>query len=235
SHIAAWHGSSLRILPGARRLHHGANGHARSSNAAMVGSTRLSFSAMQRARRHHAQCHETAPHPSNSLRKFSQDFINPSKSSKFFTQNTKYIIFLEKPPPIEPKVNKGKGVASSSHGSKRARTPSEDEHEDVNMAPPPLRGVDVTKTKELEGINGPVLTVNEHNARIDNMLSHLYGMKMLQLRMNGVTEEQLQQLNIDYPLSEHSQDLCRVGPGYEEPLNDVVATKDKMARVDLHI
>ncbi|MCD7472776.1 hypothetical protein HAX54_014138, partial [Datura stramonium] len=37
------------------------------------------------------------------------------------------------------------------------------------------RGIDVTKTKELEGVNGPVLSVNEHNARIDNMLSHLIG------------------------------------------------------------
>ncbi|MCD7467527.1 hypothetical protein HAX54_005022, partial [Datura stramonium] len=37
------------------------------------------------------------------------------------------------------KVNKGKGVASSSHGSKRARRPSEEEHEDVRMARPPLR------------------------------------------------------------------------------------------------
>ncbi|MCD9641464.1 hypothetical protein HAX54_027659 [Datura stramonium] len=241
---------------------------------------------------------------------------------------------------MAPKVNKGKGLASSSHGSKRTRTISEEEHEDVSMAPPPLRryslrwvtkkevfphmadriltlgldfmfnapgdcnfeygeripckldakgkkppyrnirhtlcgsnsvarwtrhqqlgyhvslpyahlsregrdieeeeanyrpayhprGVDVTKTKEPDGINGPVLTVNERNVQIDNMLSHLYGMQMLQLRMNGVTEEQLQQLNIDYPLSEHSRALCRVGPGYEEPLDDDVATEDEMAR-----
>ncbi|MCD7468186.1 hypothetical protein HAX54_006148 [Datura stramonium] len=65
-----------------------------------------------------------------------------------------------------------------------------------------LRGVYVTKTKEPEGINGPVLIVNDHNAQIDNMLSHLYSMQMLQLRMDGMTKEQLQQLNIDYPLSE---------------------------------
>ncbi|MCD9644513.1 hypothetical protein HAX54_032768, partial [Datura stramonium] len=37
------------------------------------------------------------------------------------------------------KANKGKGVASSSYGSKRARILSEDEHEDVNMAPVQLR------------------------------------------------------------------------------------------------
>ncbi|MCD7465602.1 hypothetical protein HAX54_001610 [Datura stramonium] len=40
---------------------------------------------------------------------------------------------------MAPKVNKGKGVASSSHGSKKARRTSEEEHEDVRMAPQPLR------------------------------------------------------------------------------------------------
>ncbi|MCD9559115.1 hypothetical protein HAX54_016848 [Datura stramonium] len=40
---------------------------------------------------------------------------------------------------MAPKVNKGKGVASSNHGSKRERTTSEEEHGDVNMAPLPLR------------------------------------------------------------------------------------------------
>ncbi|MCD9560992.1 hypothetical protein HAX54_019859 [Datura stramonium] len=51
------------------------------------------------------------------------------------------------------------------------------------------------------------------------------------LRMNGVTEEQLQQLNIDYPLSEHSRALCTVVPRYEEPLDDDVATEDEMVRI----
>ncbi|MCE3051872.1 hypothetical protein HAX54_051090, partial [Datura stramonium] len=40
---------------------------------------------------------------------------------------------------MAPKVSKGKGMASSSHGSKRERRPSEEEHEDVNIEPPPLR------------------------------------------------------------------------------------------------
>ncbi|MCD9639613.1 hypothetical protein HAX54_024248 [Datura stramonium] len=101
---------------------------------------------------------------------------------------------------MTPKVNKGKGVASSSHGSKRARRPNEEEHEDMSMAPQPLRR---------------------------------YGLRWQ--RMNGVIEEKLQQLNIDYPLSEHSRALCRVGPGYEEPLDVDVATEDEMARVDSDI
>lgn len=53
------------------------------------------------------------------------------------------------------------------------------------------RGIDVMKTKDPEGIHGPVLSINKRNTQIDNILSHLYGIQMLQLRMNGVTEEQL--------------------------------------------
>ncbi|MCD7452517.1 hypothetical protein HAX54_017204, partial [Datura stramonium] len=40
---------------------------------------------------------------------------------------------------MAPKVNKGKGVASSSYGSKRERRTSEEKNEDVRMAPYPLR------------------------------------------------------------------------------------------------
>ncbi|MCD7465725.1 hypothetical protein HAX54_001813 [Datura stramonium] len=97
------------------------------------------------------------------------------------------------------------------------------------------RGIDVTKTKEAEGINGPFLSVNEHNAQSDNMLSHLYSMPMFQLRMNGVTKEQQQQLNMDYPMSEHSRSLCRVGLGFEEPIDDDMGIEDEMVRVDSDI
>ncbi|MCD7455697.1 hypothetical protein HAX54_029173 [Datura stramonium] len=58
---------------------------------------------------------------------------------------------------------------------------------------------------------------SEWNARIDNILSHLYRMQMLQMRMSGVTEEQL---NIDYQLSKHSRSLYRVGPDFKEPFDD---------------
>ncbi|MCD7449318.1 hypothetical protein HAX54_051258 [Datura stramonium] len=110
------------------------------------------------------------------------------------------------------------------------------EEEEVDCKPyyDPRR-IYMTKTKEPKGINGLVLSFNECNVRIDNMLSHLYGMQMLQLRMNGMIEEQLQQLNMDYPLSEHSRALCRAGPGYEEPLDDDVAKEDEMTRIDSDI
>ncbi|MCE0480554.1 hypothetical protein HAX54_037521 [Datura stramonium] len=40
----------------------------------------------------------------------------------------------------------------------------------------------------------------------------------------------LQKVSIDYP-REHSR-VLRVGPGYEEPLDDDVAMEDEMARVE---
>ncbi|MCD9639742.1 hypothetical protein HAX54_024463, partial [Datura stramonium] len=50
------------------------------------------------------------------------------------------------------------------------------EEEEVDDRPPyDPRGIYIAKTKEPEGINSPVLFVNKHNARIDSMLSHLYG------------------------------------------------------------
>ncbi|MCD7455254.1 hypothetical protein HAX54_027513 [Datura stramonium] len=76
------------------------------------------------------------------------------------------------------------------------------------------KGIDVTKIQDPDGIHGPVLSISEHHERIDNMLSHLYGMQMLQLRMNGVTEE--------------------VGPGLEKPQDDD-ATDEEQARVDSNL
>ncbi|MCD7462603.1 hypothetical protein HAX54_048890 [Datura stramonium] len=75
----------------------------------------------------------------------------------------------------------------------------EEEEADYRPTYDPRR-VDVTKTKEPKGINSLFLAVNERNARIDNMLSHLY-----------------------------------IGPGYDEPLDDDVATEDEMERVDSDI
>ncbi|MCE3217078.1 hypothetical protein HAX54_010271, partial [Datura stramonium] len=40
---------------------------------------------------------------------------------------------------MAPKPSKGKGVASSSHGSKRSKRASEEDHEDVSHPSQPLR------------------------------------------------------------------------------------------------
>ncbi|MCD9638764.1 hypothetical protein HAX54_022915 [Datura stramonium] len=75
----------------------------------------------------------------------------------------------------------------------------------------------------------PDSIASERNARMDNVLSHLYDMQMLQLRMSGVKDEWPQQLSMDYPLSEHSTDLCRVGIGFEEIFDDDDATDKEKA------
>ncbi|MCD7470337.1 hypothetical protein HAX54_010113 [Datura stramonium] len=64
------------------------------------------------------------------------------------------------------------------------------------------KGVDVTITKDLEGIYSPVPSLGERHASFDNMPSHLYGMQMLALH------------------------------GLEESLYDDDATDKEMARVD---
>ncbi|MCE3216319.1 hypothetical protein HAX54_006108 [Datura stramonium] len=64
---------------------------------------------------------------------------------------------------MAPKVNKGKGVASSSHGSKREKRPSEEEHKDVSMAPPPLR----VGTEYEEPLDDDVATEDEM-VRVDS-------------------------------------------------------------------
>ncbi|MCD7457882.1 hypothetical protein HAX54_036495, partial [Datura stramonium] len=52
---------------------------------------------------------------------------------------TKDNIFLVKSPQIAPKPIKGKGVTSSSHGSKRSKRANEEEHDDLSLPQQPLR------------------------------------------------------------------------------------------------
>ncbi|MCE3215058.1 hypothetical protein HAX54_000708 [Datura stramonium] len=115
---------------------------------------------------------------------------------------------------MAPKANKGKGVASSSHRNKRSRMGQVTPNEDASMPPqPPKRyssvgswrkkEIDVIKTKDPDGIHGPVPSISERNALIDNVLSHLYGMQTLQ-----------------------------VGPIFEEPLGNDDVTDEEQARVD---
>ncbi|MCE0481509.1 hypothetical protein HAX54_039310 [Datura stramonium] len=125
---------------------------------------------------------------------------------------------------MAPKVNKGKGVAFSSHGHKRSKRGQETLVEDARL--------DVMKTKEPEGIHGSMLSISERNTCFDNVLSLLYGMQMLQLRISRVMKEQLQPLNMDYLLSEHSRSLCRAWPGFKEPFDNDNATDEEKARVD---
>ncbi|MCE5166009.1 hypothetical protein HAX54_013994, partial [Datura stramonium] len=110
------------------------------------------------------------------------------------------------------------------------------EEEEVDYKPRyDPKGLEVIKTKDPEGLYSLVLSISEKNGRTNNILSHLYGMQILKLGMSGVTQEQLQQLSIDYPLSKHSRALYRVGPGFEEPFDDDDPTNDVKARVDFNL
>ncbi|MCE3214924.1 hypothetical protein HAX54_000270 [Datura stramonium] len=124
------------------------------------------------------------------------------------------------------------------------------------MAPPPLRQYDLHWVMEKEGkkwFKEHKESKYSHDMFIDRNFLSLVFLHMVDriptldlgfmfnapgdcnlnmLRMNGVTEDQL---NIDYPLSEHSRALCRFGPGYEEPLDDDVSMEDEMERVDSDI
>ncbi|MCD7447058.1 hypothetical protein HAX54_022408 [Datura stramonium] len=110
---------------------------------------------------------------------------------------------------MAPKVNKEKGVASSSHGTKRSRETREAPIEDaiIPQQPPWSYGLhrvmeqedhgmtQRVRCDEHEGARGytcPALSINEHNACIDTVLKHLYDMQMLHLRMSRVTKEKLQ-------------------------------------------
>ncbi|MCE3051436.1 hypothetical protein HAX54_049828 [Datura stramonium] len=53
--------------------------------------------------------------------------------------------------------------------------------------------------------------------------------ELTKLKISIVMEEQL---NIDYYFSEHSRDLCRVGPGFEESFDYDDPTDDEKAHVD---
>ncbi|MCD9559646.1 hypothetical protein HAX54_017781 [Datura stramonium] len=136
------------------------------------------------------------------------------------------------------KVIKGKGVASPSHESKIARRTSKEEHQDVRKAPPQLKRYGLHSVTEQEdriftlGLGFVFDAPGEYNL---NMVKEFLVNWMPKERMNGVTEEQLQQLNMDYPLSEHSRALCRVWAVYEKPLYDDMSTEDEMARVDQNI
>ncbi|MCE3049642.1 hypothetical protein HAX54_045457, partial [Datura stramonium] len=55
------------------------------------------------------------------------------------------------------------------------------------------------------------------------------------LRMSRVTEEQLQQLNIYYPLSERSKALFRVVSEFQEPFDEDDSLDEEQARVEFDL
>ncbi|MCD7452518.1 hypothetical protein HAX54_017205 [Datura stramonium] len=87
----------------------------------------------------------------------------------------------------------------------------EEEEVDYRLGYDP-KGIDMTKTKELEGINGPVLSVNERNARTDNMLSHLVGPEYEKnLDDDVATEDELARVGLDIESSDDNEEDSEMG------------------------
>ncbi|MCD9637549.1 hypothetical protein HAX54_020884 [Datura stramonium] len=113
-----------------------------------------------------------------------------------------------------PKFSKIKGMNSSSHGTKRSRMGQEAQNKDASMTQQPPRRYRLCWVMEQEEQQIDKEVVN-FGPRYDPKGLDVTKTKV---RMNGVAEEQLQQVNMDYPLSEHSRALCRIGPGFRSPL-----------------
>ncbi|KAH0636304.1 hypothetical protein KY290_036732 [Solanum tuberosum] len=89
--------------------------------------------------------------------------------------------------------------------------------------------VDVTKTKAQEASHGPVLSTADRQAHDDSWMGRMYGMAELQLQIGGrsVTKEDMATLTKCYPLTDSAIFMCRMGPAFQEPIDDDDATEDE--------
>ncbi|KAH0679695.1 hypothetical protein KY284_020780 [Solanum tuberosum] len=74
------------------------------------------------------------------------------------------------------------------------------------------------------------LTIIFHPDLMGNVMSRMFGMAELQLRIGGrsVTDEEMENLADRYPLTESAASLCRTGPAFLKPLDDDEATADEV-------
>ncbi|WMV41274.1 hypothetical protein MTR67_034659 [Solanum verrucosum] len=91
------------------------------------------------------------------------------------------------------------------------------------------RLVDVTRTKAHDPSQGPVLTAIDRQVCNDSWMENLFGMAELQLRIGGrpVTEDEMATLAEHYPLTDSAMYLCRIGPAFQEPIDDDDDTADE--------
>ncbi|OIT03117.1 hypothetical protein A4A49_01934 [Nicotiana attenuata] len=89
-----------------------------------------------------------------------------------------------------------------------------------------IRQTDITNLR-LKG-EGGTLTGAERNARDDSFMAYLYGMMDLQLRIGSrpATSEERTDLEQQYPLNAHAQQLVGVGEGYRLPADEDVNTPE---------
>ncbi|KAH0655199.1 hypothetical protein KY285_030081 [Solanum tuberosum] len=108
----------------------------------------------------------------------------------------------------------------------------EEEELDMNVARTPYlicNMIDVTRTKALDTSHGPVLSAQERHARDDSVMSRMFGMVELQLRIGGrpVMDNEMETLAERYPLTESATYICRIGPAFQKPLDDEEANVDE--------
>ncbi|MCD7448788.1 hypothetical protein HAX54_046324 [Datura stramonium] len=132
---------------------------------------------------------------------------------------------------MAPKARKGKGVASSRHGFKRSRRAKEEQNEDASMPLQPLRKHVIHVTRERVCLVYCLMIGMPVNVGL--IIKDV--LRRARLRMNGVTAEKLEQLNMDYPLGEHSKDFCRVCLGFEDILDDEDTIDEEQVRVDSNL
>ncbi|KAH0757914.1 hypothetical protein KY290_021407 [Solanum tuberosum] len=89
--------------------------------------------------------------------------------------------------------------------------------------------VDVTRTKPCDPSQGSVLTAADKQARDDSWMGRMFGMAELQLRIGSrpVTKDEMATLAERYTLTDSAMYMCRMGPAFQEPLDDDDSTADE--------
>ncbi|KAK4717796.1 hypothetical protein R3W88_016134 [Solanum pinnatisectum] len=84
----------------------------------------------------------------------------------------------------------------------------------------------ITHFLRAEGIEEETV---DHDSRDDSVMTRMFGMEKLQLRIGGrlVTDDEIETLADRYPLIESAAFLCRSGYAFLEPLDDDEATADE--------
>ncbi|KAG5594768.1 hypothetical protein H5410_036000 [Solanum commersonii] len=108
----------------------------------------------------------------------------------------------------------------------------EEEELDMNVVRAPYlicNMIDVTWTKALDTSHRPVLSAQERHARDDIVMAHMFGMVELQLRIRGcpIMDNEMETLAERYPLTESATYICRIGPTFQEPLDNEEANVDE--------
>ncbi|MCD7458173.1 hypothetical protein HAX54_037465 [Datura stramonium] len=83
------------------------------------------------------------------------------------------------------------------------------------------RGIDVTKIKKPEGVHGQVLSVNERNARSDNMLSHLYELGLeFEKPLDVAIEEEMARVDSGIESTDAEEEDSEMGEAALAPIDD---------------